>query len=64
VTYVSLTGPGHSLIQRIFARHADYMEKVFAPLSDKERCELENLLKKVGKYAESMAESEAGRKIS
>src|ERR1700730_13888153 len=54
VTYVSLTGPGHSLIQRIFARHADFMEKVFSPLSNDERAHLEKLLKKAGKHAESL----------
>jgi MarR family 2-MHQ and catechol resistance regulon transcriptional repressor len=54
VTYVSLTGPGHSLIQRIFARHADFMEKVFSPLSNDERAHLEKLLKKTGKHAESL----------
>jgi MarR family transcriptional regulator, 2-MHQ and catechol-resistance regulon repressor len=54
VIYVSLTGPGHVLIQRIFSRHAQRMEDVFGPLSDQERLLLEELLKKVGKHAESL----------
>jgi len=64
VTYVSLTGPGHALIQRIFSRHALRMEEVFGPLTDEERLLLEELLKKVGKHAESFGVSPAGIKIS
>jgi MarR family transcriptional regulator, 2-MHQ and catechol-resistance regulon repressor len=59
VIYVSLTGAGHALIQRIFSRHARRMEEVFGPLSDEERLLLEELLKKVGKNAESLAASQA-----
>ena len=54
VIYVSLTGSGHALIQRIFSRHAQRMEDVFGLLSDEERLLLEELLKKVGKHAESL----------
>jgi MarR family 2-MHQ and catechol resistance regulon transcriptional repressor len=54
VIYVSLTGTGHALIQRIFSRHAQRMEDVFGLLSDEERLWLEELLKKVGKHAESL----------
>src|SRR6201982_2317179 len=43
VTYVSLTGPGHALIQRIFSRHAQRLEEAFSPLSDQERLLLEGL---------------------
>jgi MarR family transcriptional regulator, 2-MHQ and catechol-resistance regulon repressor len=64
VTYVSLTGPGHALIQRIFSRHALRMEDVFTPLSDEERLLLEELLKKVGNYAESLGVRPGGIKIS
>ena len=63
VSYVSLTGPGHALIQRIFSRHAQRMEDVFAPLSEEERVSLEELLKKVGKYAELLEASPGGIKI-
>src|SRR5215472_18120698 len=59
VTYVSLTGPGHALIQRIFSRHAQRMEEVFDPLSNEERLLLEELLKKVGNYAESLGQHRA-----
>ena len=64
VIYVSLTGTGHALIQRIFLRHAQRMEGVFGPLSDQERLLLEELLKKVGKNAESLGASPGGIKIS
>jgi MarR family transcriptional regulator, 2-MHQ and catechol-resistance regulon repressor len=64
VTYVSLTGTGHALIQRIFSRHAQRMEEVFGPLNDEERLSLEELLKKVGKHAESLGYSPGGIKIS
>jgi MarR family 2-MHQ and catechol resistance regulon transcriptional repressor len=64
VTYVSLTGPGHALIQRVFSRHAQRMEEVFGPLTDQERLLLEELLKKVGKHAESLGLSPVGIKIS
>jgi MarR family transcriptional regulator, 2-MHQ and catechol-resistance regulon repressor len=64
VTYVSLTGPGHALIQRIFSRHAQRLEEVFSPLSDQERLMLEGLLKKAGKHAESLGVSPTGIKIS
>jgi MarR family 2-MHQ and catechol resistance regulon transcriptional repressor len=64
VIYVSLTGAGHTLIQRIFSRHAHQMEEVFSPLSDEERAVLEGLLKKAGKYADSLAVSQPGIKIS
>jgi MarR family transcriptional regulator, 2-MHQ and catechol-resistance regulon repressor len=64
VIYVSLTSTGHALIQRIFSRHAQRMEDVFGPLSDQERLSLEELLKKVGKHAESLGGSPGGIKIS
>jgi MarR family 2-MHQ and catechol resistance regulon transcriptional repressor len=64
VIYVSLTGTGHALIQRIFSRHAQRMEDAFALLSDEERLLLEGLLKKVGKHAESLEASPGGIKIS
>ena len=63
VIYVSLTGTGHALIQRIFSRHAQRMEDVFGLLSDEERLLLEELLKKVGKHAESLGAPQGGIKI-
>jgi MarR family 2-MHQ and catechol resistance regulon transcriptional repressor len=59
VIYVSLTGTGHALIQRIFSRHAQRMEDVFGPLSDEERLLLEELLQRVGKHAESLGRHRA-----
>ncbi|MBV8813902.1 MAG: MarR family transcriptional regulator [Verrucomicrobia bacterium] len=64
VIYVSLTGTGHALIQRIFSRHAQRMEDVFGPLSDQERRLLEELLKKIGKHAETLGTSPGGIRIS
>lgn len=64
VIYVSLTGAGHSLIQRVFSRHARQMEEVFNPLSDEERVLLEGLLKKAGNHAESLTGVAARIKIS
>src|SRR6202008_833646 len=64
VTYVSLTGPGHALIQRIFSRHAQRMEEVFDPFSNDEQLLLEELRKKVGKKAKSFDSSPRGIKIS
>ena len=64
VTYVSLTGPGHALIQRIFSGHAQRMEEVFDPLSDEERLLVEELLKKVGQHAESLGPASGRIKIS
>jgi MarR family 2-MHQ and catechol resistance regulon transcriptional repressor len=64
VIYVSLTGTGHALLQRIFSRHAQRMEDVFGLLSDEERLLLEELLKKVGKHAESLGAPQGGIKIS
>ena len=64
VIYVSLTGAGHALIQRIFSRHTQEMEDVFGPLSDEERVLLEGLLKKAGKHAESLAGVATRIKIS
>jgi MarR family 2-MHQ and catechol resistance regulon transcriptional repressor len=63
VIYVSLTGTGHALIQRIFSRHAHRMEDVFGPLSDEERLWLEELLQRVGKHAESLGAPQGGIKI-
>jgi MarR family 2-MHQ and catechol resistance regulon transcriptional repressor len=64
VIYVSLTATGHTLIQRIFSRHAQRMEDVFVTLSDQERLLLEELLKKVGQHAEALGTSPGGLKIS
>ena len=64
VIYVSLTGTGHALIQRIFSRHAQRLEDVFDLLSDEERLMLEELLKKVGKHAESLGITARNKKAN
>src|SRR5258707_11062838 len=62
VIYVSLTGTGHALIQRIFSRHAQRVEDVFGPFSDEERLLVEELLKKIGKKTETLGGGTGGDK--
>lgn len=57
VTYVALTAVGRTLIRRVFYAHASQLETVFEPLSSAERSALATLLKKLGKYGESLLES-------
>ena len=53
VRIVDLTCPGKALIVPVFEKHAALMEEIFEVLSPEERLQLENLLKKVGRNAES-----------
>ncbi len=50
---VDLTDAGRALITPAFARHAALIEQTFAVLSPDERAQLEALLKKLGRFAES-----------
>src|SRR5438128_9266855 len=54
VRVVALTPKGRALIIRIFREHADAIERVAATLSEKERAQLTEGLKKLGKYAHSL----------
>jgi MarR family transcriptional regulator, 2-MHQ and catechol-resistance regulon repressor len=54
ITFVSLTTTGRTLIRRVFKVHADRLETLFEPLSVSERTMLAALLKKLGKYAETL----------
>jgi MarR family 2-MHQ and catechol resistance regulon transcriptional repressor len=54
ITFVSLTTTGRTLIRRVFKVHADRLETLFEPLSVSERTLLAALLKKLGKYAETL----------
>ncbi|MCG1010338.1 MarR family transcriptional regulator [Salinicoccus sp. ID82-1] len=49
VSYVSLTGRGKSLMDKIFPDHAERLEQVAGGLDPKEKSELIELLKKLGK---------------
>jgi MarR family transcriptional regulator, 2-MHQ and catechol-resistance regulon repressor len=52
VRIVALTSAGRTLITRVFRRHQAVLEKLAEPLSEKERLQLVELLKKLGKHAQ------------
>jgi MarR family 2-MHQ and catechol resistance regulon transcriptional repressor len=54
VTYVTLTPKGSTLIRRVFKVHADRMERVFEPLTARERSTLAILLKRLGKHGDTL----------
>jgi len=54
VRVVELTARGKALISRVFAEHAEAMEAAAAGLSGREKVELAELLKKMGKFAEAL----------
>lgn len=56
VRIVDLTGPGRTLIRRVFKKHEAEMEALMEPLTQAERAELTGLLKKIGKRAEELAD--------
>ncbi|WP_434121334.1 MarR family winged helix-turn-helix transcriptional regulator [Salinicoccus roseus] len=49
VSYVSLTGTGQSLMDKIFPEHAERLEQAADGLDSKEKAQLIELLKKLGK---------------
>src|SRR5882757_11227667 len=51
---VYLTDRGADLIRKAHDKHTSSMEEVFSVLDPKERQDLRRLMKKVGKYAETM----------
>jgi len=53
-SYVALTPEGEALMRRIFPEHAERMEWAVSGLSDQEKRRAIELLKKVGKRAESL----------
>jgi MarR family transcriptional regulator, 2-MHQ and catechol-resistance regulon repressor len=55
VRLVELTAKGRALIARLFDAHAKDMEEVANVLSDTERAQLVELLKKLGKHAAGTA---------
>jgi MarR family 2-MHQ and catechol resistance regulon transcriptional repressor len=52
--YLHLTAAGRRLIKKIYALHAENLERMAAVLSDAERTELVRLLKKIGRHAQEM----------
>ena len=55
IRIVDLTPEGKKLIAPVFRRHAANLEKVMEVLSSSERSQLEALLKKIGRNAESLS---------
>ncbi len=55
IRIVDLTPEGKKLIVPVFRRHAANLEKVMDVLSSSERSQLEKLLKKIGRNAESLS---------
>jgi MarR family 2-MHQ and catechol resistance regulon transcriptional repressor len=55
--YVHLTNEGTKVIRKAYDKHARNLEKVAAILSPTERDELARLLKKYGRYAETIRAS-------
>jgi MarR family 2-MHQ and catechol resistance regulon transcriptional repressor len=53
IRLVSLTTEGKKLISGAFRRHSELIETLFSVLSADERAQLEALLKRIGRHAES-----------
>jgi MarR family 2-MHQ and catechol resistance regulon transcriptional repressor len=54
VRVVALTAKGRALITKVFSDHSAAIERVAATLSEKERAQLTEGLKKIGKYAATL----------
>ena len=54
VFYVHLTKKGRKTIKAAYAKHKKDLEKIASVLSDAEQDELVRLLKKIGKFAETL----------
>ena len=52
--YLHLTKTGRRLIKDAFEKHARNLEKIADVLNDEERSELVNLLKKIGRHAQTL----------
>jgi MarR family 2-MHQ and catechol resistance regulon transcriptional repressor len=53
---VSLTEKGREMFAPLFRRHAALIKRAFQDVSPEEMQQLEGVLKKIGKHAESLAE--------
>ena len=56
VRVVALTKEGEKVISPVYRRHAALLEHIFEPLSEDQRLSLENMLKLLGRHAETMGE--------
>ena len=56
VRVVALTKEGEKVIAPVYRRHAVLLEHIFEPLSEKQRLLLENMLKLLGRHAETIGE--------
>lgn len=56
VRVVALTNEGEKVISPVYHRHAVLLEQIFEPLSENQRLSLENMLKLLGRHAETMSE--------
>ena len=55
IRVVSLTREGRKLISAAFRRHAEMIETLFSVLSAADQAQLQTLLKKLGRHAESVS---------
>jgi MarR family 2-MHQ and catechol resistance regulon transcriptional repressor len=60
VRVVALTKEGEKVISPVYHRHAVLLEHIFVPLSENQRLSLENMLKLLGRHAETMGEIPEG----
>jgi MarR family 2-MHQ and catechol resistance regulon transcriptional repressor len=56
VRVVALTKEGEKVISPVYDHHAVLLEHIFEPLSEKQRLSLENMLKLLGRHADTMGE--------
>lgn len=52
--FLHLTSAGRSLIAKVYAQHAQNLEKIADVLNDQERTQLVTLLKKIGRHAQKI----------
>jgi MarR family 2-MHQ and catechol resistance regulon transcriptional repressor len=55
IRVVSLTTEGKKIISAAFRRHAELIETLFSVLSAEEQAQLQTLLRKLGRHAESVS---------
>lgn len=56
VRVVALTKVGENVISSVYHRHAVLLEHIFEPLSENQRRSLENMLKLLGRHAETVGD--------
>jgi hypothetical protein len=53
---VALTKEGEKVISPVYDRHAVLLQHIFEPVSESQRLSLANMLKLLGRHAETMGE--------